>query len=524
MKRLSVVVGIAAAGIGVLVAQPLAGMAATVPQHVVSAAVPALSVPTVTVPTVSTPTVTTPRLTTPTVTTPTVTTPTVTTPKVTTPTVTTPKVTTPTVTTPKVTTPTVTTPKVTTPTVTTPKVTTPVPPGQTTPKVTTPRVSTPVGTVPSATTPSAGTRSVTGVVRTTASTVSAASGAATHRAGTSSAPGSPGSAASAAGAATSGAGAVAGGQTGPANGSTPSVSGDAASASAVDAVFGRTGASPPQSPRERRLAAARESRRLRRLVARLRGCLGTLDGRARHLLSLRAGLHGPARSSAATARILHLSARREARLERLAVAALGRSAATGCAGSPAAVTRMLAMASGGLPALSSISPGTAGTGSGSAPGASLHSARGGRSSSAGSGNLAVTPARARTEQAETGASFPSAFVTALLLILLAVAMVVVPKLRHRPAPVAGTVGAAGVAQSRAEPAPGARSGTPTAAPPRTKTGGRPFRTRVAPMDSAIAPMAADAFSRMSNDVDEAADPESTPPADDASEHQAGEPE
>jgi hypothetical protein len=506
-KRLSVVVGIAAAGLGVLVAQPLAGAAATVPQHAVSAAVPSLSVPTVTVPTatvptVTTPTVTTPRVTTPTVTTPRVTTPTVTTPKVTTPTVTTPKVTTPTVTTPKVTTPTVTTPKVTTPKVTTPKVTTP--------SVTTPRVSTPVGTVPSATTPSAGTRSAAGVVRTTASTVSAASGAATHRDATSSASGSPASAVPNAGAAPSGAGAGAGGQTGSARGSTPGVSGDAASASAVDAVFGRTGASRPQSPRERRLAAARESRRLRRLVTRLRGCLGTLDGRARHLLSLRAGLHGPARSAAATARILHVSARREARLERLAVATLGRSAATGCAGSPAAVTRALGLglAFAGLPALTSLPPGVAGTGSGPGTGASLHSARGSRSPGhTGSGNLAVTPARARTEQAETGASFPSALITALLVMLLAIAMVVVPKLRQRPAPVtAGSVGA-----------PGVPSSTPTAPPPRAKMAGRPFKARAAPMDSAIAPMAADAFSRMATNGDHPTDPESEPGADDASE-------
>ena len=503
-KRLSVVVGIAAAGVGVLVAQPLAGVAATVPQHAVSAAVPSLSVPTVTVPTVTTPTVTTPKVTTPTVTTPKVTTPTVTTPKVTTPTVTTPKVTTPTLTTPKVTTPTVTTPKVTTPTLTTPKVTTP---KVTTPSVTTPRVSTPVATVPSATTPSAGTRSATGVVRTTASNVSAISGAGTHRAATPSATGSPASGAPGAGAATSGtgAGAAAGGQTGSASGSTPNVSGDAASASAVNAVFGRPGASRPQSPRARRLAAARESRRLSRLVTRLRGCLGTLDGRARHLLSLRAGLHGPARSAAATARILHVSTRREARLERLAVAALGRSAATGCAGSPVAVGRALGLelAPVGLPALTALPPrvvGSTGAGAGATTVASLRSARGSRS--AGSGNLAVTRARARTEQAETGASFPSALVTALLALLLAIAMVVVPKLRHRPAAVtAGSVGAPGVPSST----------------PRTTTGRRPFNARVAPMDSAIAPMAADSFSRLATDPHPTTDPENQLPAEDASE-------
>jgi hypothetical protein len=121
--------------------------------------------------------------------------------------------------------------------------------------------------------------------------------------------------------------------------------------------------------------------------------------------------------------------------------------------------------------------------------------------------VAVTPARARTEQAETGASFPSALVTALLVMLLAIAMVVVPKLRQRPAPVtAGSVGA-----------PGVPSSTPTAPPPRARMAGRPFKARVAPMDSGMAPMAADAFSRMANDGDHPTDPESEPGADDASE-------
>ena len=115
------------------------------------------------------------------------------------------------------------------------------------------------------------------------------------------------------------------------------MSGDAVSATVVGALRGRHGASRHGSPRALHLVAARENRRLRRLVGRLRGCLGLLDGRARRLLSLRAGLHGPARSAAATARILHVSARREARFERRAVRALGRSAATGCAGSPACV-------------------------------------------------------------------------------------------------------------------------------------------------------------------------------------------
>jgi hypothetical protein len=458
-KRRSAVVGIAAAGLGVLVAQPLAGVAATLPQHGAGAAVPTLSVPTVTVPTVTVPTATVPTATVPTATVPPVSTPVGTTPSV-------------------------TTPKVTTPTVTTPTATTP---SKTVPSVTTPRVSTPVGTVPSATTPSAATPAAPGVVRSGASQVSGAPGAATHRAPTPGAPGDPASVTPQTDAATSGAG----GHTSSAGGSTPSTSGGATSANAVDVVGGRHGASRLQSPRARRLAAARESRQLRRLVARLGGCLGTLDGRAQHLLSLRAGLHGPARSAAATARILHVRTRREAMLERLAIRALGRSAATGCAGSPAAVAS--ALASAGLPALSSLPPGSASTGSG--PSASFRAGYGTQSPQPrprGGRTLAITPSRARTEQAETGASFPSAVVTALLVMLLAIAMVMVPKLRHRAAPVP----AGPVSVPRPQRSPAARA----------------IRAQVVPMDSAVAPMAAEAFSRMATDADEATSPGDEPRA------------
>jgi hypothetical protein len=232
-----------------------------------------------------------------------------------------------------------------------------------------------------------------------------------------------------------------------------------------------------------------------------------LDGGARRLLSLRAGLHGPARSAAATARILHLSARREARFERRAVRALGRSAATGCAGSPEAVAP--ALASAGLPALSSAPPGAASTGSGSS--ATLRAVHGAPSPHhRAGGNVSVAPSEARTEQAQTSTSFPSALVTALLGLLLAIAMVVVPKLRHRAAPVAaGSVGAARSTQTRAAPAPGAATGTDRVSRPQNETAARPF-TQVTPMDSAIAPMAADAFSQMARDADHVPDPEDEP--------------
>ena len=463
-RRRSVVVGIAAAGLGVLAAQPLAGVAATVPQHAAGAAAPTLSVPTVTVPSATVPSATVPP-----------------------------------VSTPVATTPAVTTPKVTTPTATTPSATTP---SVTVPSVTTPRVSTPAGTVPSATTPSAAAPSATGIVRTTASKVSAA-------------PGAPGAAASGAATGT-------GGQTSSAGGSTPSTSGDGASANAVAAMDRRHRATRPESRRARGLAVARESRRLRRLVARLRGCLGALDGGARHLLSLRAGLHGPARSATAAARILHVSARREATLERRAILALGRSAATGCAGSPAAVAPALAAA--GLPALSSLPPGGQRTGSDATAraSASLRTVRGSRSPRARGGrSLAVAPSGERTERAGTGASFPSGLVTALLVLLLALAMVVVPKLRRGADPVAaGPLGArAEPAQTRAASAPEGASGTDSVPEPQNEMATRAFRTRVPRMDSAIAPMAADAFSRMAHDADHATDAGIEPRAEDESEDQ-----
>jgi hypothetical protein len=281
----------------------------------------------------------------------------------------------------------------------------------------------------------------------------------------------------------------------------------------MDAVRGRHGAARGESPRAHRLVAARETRRLRRLVGRLHGCLGLLDGQARRLLSLRAGLHGPARSAAATARILHVSARREARFERRAVRALGRSAATGCAGSPDAVAPALAAA--GLPALSSAPPGAASTGSSSS--ATLRAVHGAPSSRHRSGgNLSVAPSKARTEQAQTSTPFPSALVTALLGLLLAIAMVVVPKLRHRAAPVpTGAIGAAAPStQTRAAPPAGAAPGTDRVPRPQSDTTAGEFRPQVISMDSAIAPMAADAFSQMAHDADHATDPQDEPPAED----------
>lgn len=86
-----------------------------------------------------------------------------------------------------------------------------------------------------------------------------------------------------------------------------------------------------------------------------------------------------------------------------------------------------------------------------------------------------------------------------------------------PVPV-GPVGArAGSAQTRAAPAPGVASGTDSDPRAHNETAARAFRALVMPMDSAIAPMAADAFSRMAYDADNATHAENEPRAEAESE-------
>ncbi|MGH2893777.1 MAG: hypothetical protein ACRDPM_11010, partial [Solirubrobacteraceae bacterium] len=204
---------------------------------------------------------------------------------------------------------------------------------------------------------------------------------------------------------------------------------------------GRDTAPRHGSARDRRSAAPRESRRLRHLVTRLHGCLGTLGAGARSLLTLRAGLHGPARSAAATARILHVSTRREARLERLALVALRRSAGTGCAGPATVVTKALASAGtlGTLPPWASspsATPSASVSASASAPSASLsdiharRAPRGGRSLGTIAAGGAGTVQRAETP----GSSFPSVLIPALLALVLALALLALPETRRRLRP------------------------------------------------------------------------------------------
>jgi len=248
----------------------------------------------------------------------------------------------------------------------------------------------------------------------------------------------------------------------------------------------------------RRLAVARENRRLRQLVSRLRGCLAALDPGARRLLDLRAGVGGPAHSAKATARILHLSLRREAIRERRALKALMGSGATGCDGQPGAAAQAVAMA--GLSTLS-LSPPSGVTATAAGQGGAKNMSRASYSSDspAGGGAASIRPSKARTEQAGTSGSFPSAVVTALLGLLLALAVVIAPKLRHRPASamagVAGPSRGGRVNQAASPDVVDRGAHAPTYAAP------RPITQVVKPTDPAIAPMAADAYASMAGDDD-----------------------
>jgi Sigma-70, region 4 len=76
---------------------------------------------------------------------------------------------------------------------------------------------------------------------------------------------------------------------------------------------------------------AKRDRKLRRAVSRLRGCLGALDRNQRRVLVLRAGLGEPRpRPRASVARILDVSSKRVARLERRGLRELKRLARQDC--------------------------------------------------------------------------------------------------------------------------------------------------------------------------------------------------
>ena len=162
-----------------------------------------------------------------------------------------------------------------------------------------------------------------------------------------------------------------------------------------------------------RRAAARQSRRLRSLVARLLSCVGTLPAGQSRLLTLRAGLGGAAPlSAAATARSLGITASHEIRLERRALRSLRAAAHTACAtartgvlaGAPQGTTLLLASSpalSGTTASGATSSPAAVGSGSGA-------KASGGTGSGRASGSRAAPAAplgrrwRARTTRPRAG--------------------------------------------------------------------------------------------------------------------------
>ena len=330
---------------------------------------------------------------------------TVTVPSLTVPAVTTPALSVPSITTPVATTPAVTTPAVTTPAVTGPSVTTP---AVTTPAVTTPSIATPAGTTPSLTAPAESTP-----VGQTTSGATPASRAATGASG-----------ATAASTATTG-------------GRTSLARGRAGSRAAAATTSAR------QRAGTRRRAAARataENRRLRSLVARLYGCLTTLDPGAQRLLSLRAGLRGSPRSATAVARILRVSTTRESLLEQLAVMQLGNRAGAPCAGGTAAPTS----ARSATPTFASLRRTASGLGGAAPPVTSSVSAisetrptphRGRHHSS----TVIITPAATRTVEraGDGGGSLPIVAPVAFLAILLGLALIALPGMR-RLLPLPGT--------------------------------------------------------------------------------------
>jgi hypothetical protein len=398
-----------AAGLAVLITQPLAGTAATLPN---------VGLPTVSTPAAHLPAVTTPQVTVPSVTVPSVTTPRVTTPVGSTPTVSTPSVTTPTATTPKVSTPVVKTPSVTTP--------------SSTPSVPSPSVPAPSVPAPS------------GITRLLKTPNLPSSNSSSSSSSSSSPSGAP--------AATSGSSTDSPG-TGPS--SSPAGQRDAGTTAAAASGRARqSGSFPASSVAERRAdraeAASRhshgaqqraENRRLRTLVDRYRGCIGSLDSRSQRLLSLRAGLHGPPRSAGAVARILHISAGREQLLERMSLLALQTTGRGGCGGSSAVATVPISepaqltsaaswVASAGATPVSTAS-GSPSTSSPSSPQQQVRAA-GGRPAPP----VVITPAGTRTvEQASAGqdaVAWPE--IVLLMILVLVVSLVALPGVRRRILP------------------------------------------------------------------------------------------
>jgi hypothetical protein len=326
------------------------------------------------------------------------------------PTVSTPAATTPSVTVPPVTTPAVTTPPVTTPAVTTPS-TTPV----STPSLHAPTVHVPSVTVPGVKTPQSSTPSLNtpGV-----STPSDPSGSNSGQSGQPT--GSPTTRASTS------------------NSGSTSVAAGARTGLAKIAHRAKRGPSRPSSA-----GAAIENRRLRGLVTRLHGCLGSLTTQSRRLLSLRAGLNGAPRSASAVARVLHVSLQREGLLEQLSLIELQTSTSGGCAGASAVRTPIYERIASQLTPSAPWLPISAANSS-PAPAsraASAASARGPSPTQA-PAVISVPSANRIVERASADSqSLPSAAIVLLAVLALAITLLVLPATRRQLLRASGLSGA-----------------------------------------------------------------------------------
>ncbi len=458
---------IVAAALALLISQPLAGSAATIPQvGTPSVTTPAAGVPAVTTPAAGVPAVTTPHAAVPSVTVPAATTPQVTTPQVTTPQATTPVGPTPTATVPSATVPSATTPAVHTPSVSTPS-------------VHTPTVATPVGTAPSVTTPS---------LKAPSLPVASSGSSSSATPGTSATAPATGSA----------------GQrtTSPASGAiASSPRAHRAAASAPASSIGERRSHRGASQRTRRALQRSENRRLRDLVAHDRGCLGSLDRRSQRLLSLRAGLHGAPRSASAVARILHVGLGREQLLERMSLLALQTTASAGCGAStvssapmpgPAQLTSAAPWTTSGSGELVSraagSSPATPASLAGSRSTPSRPHVRSGGSRSV--SPIVVAPSATRTvERASTGqdsVGWPEIVLFAVLAV--AVSLVLAPGVRRRLLPaLAGVSAADGVGPASAAVASVATPTAPTEPAAATPAPTEPAAAAPAPAPAAAPP-------------------------------------
>jgi hypothetical protein len=225
-------------------------------------------------------------------------------------------------------------------------------------------------------------------------------------------------------------------------------------------------------------AASRAAQRhLRALVSRLRGCLTALTPQQQHLLRLRAGLDGAPSGPAATARILHIGAQREALLERVSLVALRSAAESGCAGpasssSPTLTSTATAAGVGGQ-LVSSVSylPNA----STPAPSAAAHSGSGSGKARTGSGSPAATgspsspgkpPALGTTGIQRAAVTSSESPALALVVLMLLLGTVVLLRPWRRRSPIAYGATADPVAPMAAATAAPARPATRTT-PPRS---------------------------------------------------------